>query len=197
MEIIQLMLDDERMGTFMDKINVAYSERSNDIIKYEPFTMANINSERETIWVLIDCGEMVAGGTLFLCDEDTVKLKKIWVDISRRRGGYGSILLDEMERIAIGQRRKMLTLSVVSAYLPALALYRKKGFKQCGVLPKEFGTCRMIEMQKYIGRYKKSAEVKRCLQLLISRIKFYLRFKKDSRFNFIYSLIKRKKDNKS
>ena len=82
----------------------------------------------------------------------------------------------------------------MSAYKPAYNLYKKKGYKGYALVANKPNTCYTISMVKYLGKKGKIIfEVNRIKNLFLSKIKFFLLFKKDSTPKWLYSIIYKKK----
>ena len=85
--------------------------------------------------------------------------------------------LDEIENIALKDGRELLQLNVANIYLPAVHLYRKRGFKNLMIYANVPKTYYFIRMIKPIGDYK-FAENRRVYKLIKSTVKIL--YKKDS-----------------
>lgn len=189
MKVLAIQKYDKAMETFLQKANEAYQSRSNEKVPFMPIALSDITDE-EQIFVLIDGAEMVSGCCIYRMAEGIARLQHVWTDTQKPRRGYASCLINEVEKIVKGQGNIQLKLGVVSAYLPAYKLYKKKGWKGYALVANQPKTCYTISMVKYLGDEGKfKFECKRCLQYLISKIKFFMLFKKDSSPKWLYRVL--------
>lgn len=86
-------------------------------------------------------GEIVGGAKLskFIGRQNHVGYFVIMIRRGYRRAGLGIYLVKEAARLAKNKfKLKMVRLSVQSDNKPAIALYKKCGFKKVAVIPKQF-----------------------------------------------------------
>lgn len=186
MEVLRIQKCDEIMDTFLQKANAAYQVRSNEKLPFAPITLSDIKDD-EQIFLLMDGNEAVSGCCIYRLKEKVVRLQHVWTDTQKTRQGYASYLIREVEKIVKEQGELQLKLGVVSAYLPAYRLYRAMGWKRYAILANQPKTCYTISMVKYLGdKGRFRFECRRCFQYLLSKIKFFMLFKKDSTPKWLY-----------
>ena len=188
MQFDKISKNDLQFNTFLKKANEAYFARSNESIPYTPILAEQI-SEDEQIYVLIDNGEMVSGCCIYDMAKDVARLQHVWSDVNKPRRGYAAFLIDLVEQKVKEQGYSELKLGVMSAYLPAYNLYKKKGWKGYALVANEPKTCYTISMVKYLKeKGRGSFERRRALKFFLSRIKFFLFFKTDSTPKWLYKV---------
>ena len=193
MQFIELN-DDIGLDVFVEKNNQAYKERSNGIIEYKPLPVNEVKQENVRVFCILDAGEMVSGCCIYRMAEGVARLQHVWTDVSKSRCGYASYLIDCVEKILKEQGYLQLKLGVVSAYLPAYNLYKKKGWKPYALVANQPKTCYIISMVKYLGEKGRfQFECRRRFQYVVSSVKFFLLFKKDSSPKWLYRVIYKKK----
>ena len=193
MEVLAIKKQDKEMTTFLQKANMAYQARCNERIPFTPLALEDIK-DNEQIFIVIDDGEMVAGCCIYRMAEGVVRLQHVWTDVSKSRCGYASYLIDCVEKILKEQGYLQLKLGVVRAYLPAYNLYKKKGWKGYALVANQPKTCYTISMVKYLGKKGRfQFECRRRFQYVVSSVKFFLLFKKDSTPKKLYNLIYKKR----
>lgn len=125
MEIVTMTLEDLEMMK-----NTLYSDFDNfwsyNVLKQE---LENTN----TTYIIAKENNQVVGfaGIMICLDEAT--LNNIVVKKSCRGRGIGGELLESLIDLCVDLRMKTLTLEVNSSNLPAIKLYEKFGFKNCGL----------------------------------------------------------------
>lgn len=85
---------------------------------------------------------------------EAVELISPWVSPEARGRGVGDRLLDEIERWAVGLGRRTMCLAVRPSNEPAIALYRRHGFRETGQLGDltPGGTSRELLMAKQLAQ---------------------------------------------
>ena len=192
MEIISITKNDTRFNVFLQKANEAYLARSSEAIPFKPLSLEDIKGN-EQIFIVIDAGEIVAGCSIAPMQSSVVRLQHVWTDIAKTRKGYASFLVDEVEKVVREQGNLQLKLGVIANYKPAYDLYKKKGWKPYALVanqPKIFCTICMVKYLGNVGKFK--FDCKRRLKYLVSKIKFFMLFKKDSTPTLLYNLIYKK-----
>ena len=192
MQLLTLQKSDLQLNTFLEKANEAYKARSNESVPFTPITAQDIKNN-EQIFVVMDGEEMVSGCCIDPFQKNAVRLQHVWSDVNKTRKGYASFLVDEVEKCVKQQGWQQLKLGVMSAYMPAYKLYKKKGWKAYAVVANEPKTYYTISMVKYLAEKGKIRfEIKRSFGYLFSKIKFFLLFKTDSTPTWLYKLIYKK-----
>jgi GNAT superfamily N-acetyltransferase len=74
--------------------------------------------------------EPVGCGALKFHDAAPTELKRMWVARSARGLGIGRLLLDELERRAVANGSRVITLETNGALLEAINLYRSAGYRE-------------------------------------------------------------------
>jgi uncharacterized protein (DUF952 family)/GNAT superfamily N-acetyltransferase len=94
-------------------------------------------------------GEPVAMGGYERVDDATAKLKRFRVQKDLRGRGLGSLLLNEVERIAAENGVTKVVLETVKFRPLTLRYYRKHGYTQCG--EQHYGTVETMYFEKVFG----------------------------------------------
>ena len=96
--------------------------------------LAGLQVPDVTFWTAWDRDTLVAVGALKRLTEDHGEVKSMHTALSARRKGIGSAMLQHI--IAFAQSRGISRLSLETGswdyFQPAVALYRKHGFVECG-----------------------------------------------------------------
>ena len=125
MEIVTMTLEDLEMMK-----NTLYSDFDNfwsyNVLKQE---LENTN----TTYIIAKENNHVVGFAGIMTCLDEATLNNIVVKKSCRGRGIGGELLESLIDLCVDLRMKTLTLEVNSSNLPAIKLYEKFGFKNCGL----------------------------------------------------------------
>jgi GNAT superfamily N-acetyltransferase len=73
--------------------------------------------------------DVVACGGLVWIDDETAEIKRMWVDPAARGRGVASRLLEFLEQTAAASGRLTVRLDTNPVLLPAIAMYRKNGYR--------------------------------------------------------------------
>ncbi len=194
MELIQIEIKSSLMQAFIENKNKAYQVRSSSIIKFIPSSLEDFNPDKDRVFGVVEDGQMVAGASCYYYDNKKVKIKNVWSDPLKRRKGYAAFLMGEIEKILIKENVICWTLTVVGAYKPAINLYKKLGFKPYRICAREPKTCCMISMIKYLPKKRNFLRHSfRRLCLIVSKIKYWLLFKKDCTPKLLYKILYKNK----
>ena len=192
MQLLKISKNDAQFHVFLEKANEAYQARSNEQIPFTAITFDDIG-ENEQIYIVEDEGEIVSGCCIYKMQEKVARLQHVWSDVRKPRRGYASFLVDEVEKAVKAQGYQQLKLGVMSAYPPAYNLYKRKGWKGYAVVANEPKTCYTVSMVKYLDeKGKTSFAIQRAWKFFLSKIKFFLFFKKDSTPKWLYRVIYKK-----
>jgi GNAT superfamily N-acetyltransferase len=94
---------------------------------------------------LVENGHVVGVCALFKIDEDRYELARMAVDPVERGKGYGDVLITAALRRARDKGASTITLDSNTALAPAIALYRKHGFKTVSEGPHpEYARCNIV-----------------------------------------------------
>ena len=195
---IQEIKDKKRLDEWVKEMNLAFKTRSSEKIPYERMEM-ECCSCNQTMWGLYSDEGVLLGG---MCLVDAIeygniklaKLNHVWVSVHCQRGGVGTILMKEAEKIALGAGREMLQLNVANIYMPAVSLYKKSGFKKIKIYANVPNTYYFIRMIKPIGTFR-FCKRKRICSLVTSAIVFRILFKQDSTPTILNKIIYGRKEN--
>lgn len=121
-----------------------------ELPKYEHADLLNIKAHYlqtggEFLVGLLD-GEPVAMGGYERVDDATAKLKRFRVKKDLRGRGLGSLLLEEIERIATENGIGRIVLETVKFRPLTLRYYQKHGYTQCG--EQHYGTVETVCFEK-------------------------------------------------
>ena len=83
-----------------------------------------------TFVVLLDGGEVVAGGGLRRVTDDTCEVKRMWTAPGHRRKGYASRVLTALEDAARAAGHATLLLETGPLQPEAIALYDARGYRR-------------------------------------------------------------------
>lgn len=192
MELLKISKENTQFNIFLEKANEAYSARSDEKVPFSPISAEDITAE-EQIFILIDGGEVVSGCCLYPMSEKAVRLQHVWTDVCKPRKGYAGFMVNEVTKIAKEQGYLQIKLGVMSAYKPAYNLYKNRGWKGYAIVANQPKTCYTVSMVKYLGEKGKTAfGIKRAWKFFLSKIKFFLLFKKDSTPKCLYRVIYKK-----
>lgn len=177
--------DCEEMKLWVAELNHSFENRSSKKIPYEEVTRDEIviDGNNIVLGVYSEANTLIGGAYISYCMEyNDVKIAKVghvWTMTSCQKQGVGSFLMKEIENIALKDGRELLQLNVPNIYLPAVHLYRKRGFKNLMIYANVPKTYYFIRMIKPIGDYK-FAENRRVYKLIKSTVIFKILYKKDS-----------------
>lgn len=85
--------------------------------------------------VVLERGDDIVGYTILSVAAGEAHILNLCIDLDYRRLGYGDLLLEEILIRAKGVEVKQVFLEVRPSNLAALAMYRKKGFRQIAERP--------------------------------------------------------------
>ncbi|MHB8597049.1 MAG: GNAT family N-acetyltransferase [Ktedonobacteraceae bacterium] len=77
-------------------------------------------------------GQIVAMGAFRKISEERAEIKRMRVHPAYQRRGYGQMILQELEALALAMGYSTLFLDTVTVLLAAQNLYRKNGFRETG-----------------------------------------------------------------
>lgn len=186
--------DEEELKLWVTELNYSFKRRSSERILYKEVAKEDIiiNSNNIILGVYDDVDRLLGGGHISYCieynDVKTAKIGYVWTMTSHQGQGVGNFLMKEIEDIALKNERELLQLNVANIYLPAVYLYRKRGFKNLMIYANVPQTYYFIRMIKAIGKYK-FPESKRLYELIKSIIKFKILYKKDSSPTIVNKMI--------
>jgi ribosomal protein S18 acetylase RimI-like enzyme len=110
--------------------------------RYQP-RIVRAELARDDVWwdVLREEGAIIAfASSLRVEDEPALKLDKLYVHPSRRRRGYGAVLLDHTVERARSLGLRKVVLAVNKHNHNAIAAYRKHGFEVSEAVVKDIGS---------------------------------------------------------
>ncbi len=183
------------IAEFVDVKNKAYKARSNDRIPFIARTEEDLQEKLKTpddfIAVAVDAGRIIGGiGCRYIQDSCAKVAELFWlcVDPEEQGKGIANQLMTFAEERAITDGSQFLTLDVFCLALPAVCLYKKRGFRPLKVWAHRQGTCCLV---KYIKSLHKSCygELRRLITLLYSRLKYFVLFHNDNSPTWIYRLL--------
>lgn len=189
MKFIEIKNDSE-INKFLDGLNAAFKDRSNGKLLYEKVLKEDLSDDSIYFGLYNKDDVMVAGFSLsneIYKGKKCVHLSKVWTHPSQQGKGYAKELMNNLEKYCIENNYASVSLGVSNIYVPAISLYQKSGFKKYGVYANVPNTYYFISMRKAIC-YKES-EISRIVGYIISKIKFFLLFKKDSTPKLLHRII--------
>ncbi len=191
---LQEIKEKRELDIWLKEMNLSFKARSTERIPYEEVISEYFRSnDNQSVWGVYSDEDELLGGMCLLYDVEyknikLAKISRVWVSVRCQHAGIGTFLMEEAEKIAIGDGREMLQLNVANIYVPAVSLYNKTGFRKYKIYANAPNTYYFIRMIKPIGDFKFS-EIKRIGALIKSNIIFKILFKKDSSPSIMNRLI--------
>ena len=189
---IRRIREDKELKVFLDLLNEAYKQRSNEKLPFKELVIDEIKKEKLTDICAVFSGNDMIGGVCLKTNDidntDALKISHLWTNIRFQKTGVASFLLDYCYNYAQEKQAKYMQLNVANIYEAAVSLYKKKGFKKLKIYANTPGTYYFVRMIKDVDPFVFS-KTKRFFVFFASLIKFYMLFKSDSSPNVLCRLI--------
>ena len=123
-----MRMTDPLVGPVLDGLAGEYAERYGEIDEMATVDAAEFDPPTGTFVVLIDGGEVLAGGGLRRVADDTCEVKRMWTAAGHRRKGYASRVLTGLEDAARAVGYSTLLLETGPLQPEAIALYTDRSY---------------------------------------------------------------------
>jgi GNAT superfamily N-acetyltransferase len=130
MELRQVRLTDPLAATVIAGLRREYDMRYGETDEMSTVDAEDFDPPSGTFVVLIDGGEVVAGGGLRRVADDTCEVKRMWTAPDHRRKGYASQVLTVLEDTARAAGYSTLLLETGPLQPEAIALYTSRGYRR-------------------------------------------------------------------
>ena len=128
MELRQVRLTDPLVAPVIRGLTREYDVRYGEIDEMATVDAEEFDPPAGTFVVLIDGGEVLAGGGLRRVADDTCEVKRMWTAAGHRRKGYASQVLTGLEDAARAAGYSTLLLETGPLQPEAIALYTGRGY---------------------------------------------------------------------
>jgi GNAT superfamily N-acetyltransferase len=128
MEVRHVRLTDPLAAPVITGLTLEYDERYGEVDEMATVDAEEFDRPAGTFVVLIDGGEVVAGGGLRRIDDDTCEVKRMWTAAGHRRKGHASKALTVLEDDARAAGYSTLLLETGPLQPEAIALYTDRGY---------------------------------------------------------------------
>lgn len=178
-------------------LNKAFRERSGFLLPYREERrdefVSLFHSDEDFILAMHGPGGM-EGGCLCLRrrvdGQDCLRIARLWVAAGARRRGIATSLLQEAENMGRTRGIRLLHLSVVANYAPAVRCYVRFGFRRRAVYACSPGTFYSLDLIKEVGGDRGGHPLSLLYwRYLVSRLKFACLFRKDSTPRWLHRLL--------
>jgi GNAT superfamily N-acetyltransferase len=123
MELRQVRLTDPLVAPVIRGLTREYDVRYGEIVEMATVDAEEVDPPAGTFVVLIDGGEVLAGGGLRRVADDTCEVKRMWTAAGHRRKGYASQVLTGLEDAARAAGYSTLLLETGPLQPEAIAYY--------------------------------------------------------------------------
>jgi GNAT superfamily N-acetyltransferase len=130
MELRHLRLTDPLVAPLVAGLTREYDLRYGEIDEMATVDADEFDPPSGTFVVLIDGGEVLAGGGLRRVAGDTCEVKRMWTAAGHRRKGYASRVLTGLEDAARAAGYSTLLLETGPLQPEAVALYTGRGYRR-------------------------------------------------------------------
>jgi GNAT superfamily N-acetyltransferase len=130
MEVRHVRLTDPLVAPLIAGLTREYDERYGEIDEMATVDAEEFDTPSGTFVVLIDGGEVLAGGGLRRVTDDTCEVKRMWTADGHRRKGYASRVLTALEDAARAAGYSTLLLETGPLQPEAIALYTASGYRR-------------------------------------------------------------------
>lgn len=185
-----IIKDDIEESVFLEGVNAAFKARSAKNIPYDVVTKEKKQDNSKLFGLYNDDNIMVAGFKLsneIKNGENGVHLSQVWTHPNHQGNGYAKLLMKELDEYCKKNNFAFVSLGVSNIYTPAVSLYKNAGFKIYGVYANVPNTYYFLSMKKNI--FSNHNELKRIIGYVISKLKFFVLFKKDSSPKLLHRII--------
>jgi GNAT superfamily N-acetyltransferase len=130
MELRQVRLTDPLVAPLIAGLTGEYDERYGETDEMATVDAGEFDPPSGAFLVLIDGGEVLAGGGLRRMADDTCEVKRMWTAAGHRRKGYASRVLTGLEDAARAAGYETLLLETGPLQPEAIALYTARGYRR-------------------------------------------------------------------
>lgn len=128
MELRQVRLTDPLVAPLITGMTGEYRVRYGETDEMTTVDAEEFDPPSGTFLVLIDGGEVLAGGGLRRVADDTCEIKRMWTAAGHRRKGYASQVLTALEDTARAAGYSTLLLETGPLQPEAITLYTSRGY---------------------------------------------------------------------
>lgn len=128
MELRQVRLTDPLVAPLIEGMTHEYAVRYGEIDEMATVDAEDFDPPSGTLLVLVDDGEVLAGGGLRRLTDDTCEVKRMWTAAGHRRKGYASQILTALEDTARAAGYATLLLETGPLQPEAIDLYTARGY---------------------------------------------------------------------
>jgi GNAT superfamily N-acetyltransferase len=129
MEVRHVRLTDPLVAPLIAGLTREYDERYGETDEMATVDAGAFDPPSGTFVVLIDGGEVLAGGGMRRVTDDTCEIKRMWTAAGHRRKGYASRVLTGLEDAARAAGYSTLLLETGPLQPEAIALYTARGYR--------------------------------------------------------------------
>jgi GNAT superfamily N-acetyltransferase len=130
MELRQVRLTDPLVAPLIAGLSREYAERYGENDELTTVDAEAFDPPSGTFVVLIDGGEVLAGGGLRRISDDTCEVKRMWTAAGHRRKGYASRVLTGLEDAARAAGYATLLIETGPLQPEAIRLYTSRGYER-------------------------------------------------------------------
>jgi GNAT superfamily N-acetyltransferase len=130
MELRQVRLADPVVAPLIAGLTFEYDQRYGETLEMATVDAEEFDPPAGTFVVLIDGGEVVAGGGLRRFADDTCEVKRMWTATGHRRKGYASRVLTGLEDAGRAAGYSTLLLETGPLQPEAIAFYTGRGYER-------------------------------------------------------------------
>lgn len=128
-----MRIGDEGVRPLVDGLTREYHERYGVNDEMATVDAGEFDPPAGAFLVLVDGGEVLAGGGLRRVSGDTCEVKRMWTAAAHRRRGYASRVLAALEDAAREAGYSTLLLETGPLQPEAVALYTNRGYERIAV----------------------------------------------------------------
>jgi GNAT superfamily N-acetyltransferase len=128
MELRQVRLTDPLVAPLIAGLSREYAVRYGENDELATVDAEEFDPPSGTFVVLIDGGEVLAGGGLRRISDDTCEVKRMWTAAGHRRKGYASRVLTGLEDATRAAGYSTLLLETGPLQPEAISLYTSRGY---------------------------------------------------------------------
>jgi GNAT superfamily N-acetyltransferase len=128
MELRHIRLTDPLVAPLIAGLTREYEERYGETGEMATVDAEEFDPPSGAFVVLMDGGEVLAGGGLRRVADDTCEVKRMWTAAGHRRKGYASQVLTGLEDAARAIGYSTLLLETGPLQPEAIALYTRRGY---------------------------------------------------------------------
>ena len=128
MELRQVRLTDPVVSPLIEGLSREYEVRYGEIDEMAAVDAREFDPPSGTFLVLVEDGEVLAGGGLRRIADDTCEVKRMWTAAAHRRNGYATQVLARLEDVARAAGYATLLLETGPLQPEAIDLYTARGY---------------------------------------------------------------------